>query len=136
MLNETFKRAAKPPEIEPIPPGGPLRADLIWTLNALMVALNETPWGQIAPQIIAAAATDREARSVINELMKERIAGVELIFKAAEGRGELPPGTPVRHIVETAIAVPYFRKLIVGAPLDQQWLESHVDMICRMTQES
>ena len=72
---------------------------------------------------------------MINDFMKERISSVEAILAAAEARGELPPGVPVRDIVEMAIAVPYFRKLIVGSPLDQDWLDSHVDLICRLAEE-
>ena len=134
LRNDAFKRAARPPSISP-KTNGPLRADLIWMLSILMSALNETPWGQIAPQVIAAAATDQQARSVINDFMKERIASVEAIFAAAEARGELPPGAPVRYLVEMAIAVPYFRKLIAGLPLDHEWLEAHVELICRLAEK-
>ena len=135
LLNEAFKHAATPSKLAP-KTNGPLRADLTWMLGALMTALNETPWGQIAPQVIAAAATDQEARTVINDLMKERIASMEALFAAAQERGEFPPGQAVHHLVEMAIAVPYFRKLIVGAPLDQDWLASHVDLICRLAQDA
>ncbi|MFK8034767.1 MAG: hypothetical protein AB8B94_11540 [Hyphomicrobiales bacterium] len=48
---------------------------------------------------------------------------------AAETQGELLPNVSVRHLVEMAIAVPYFQKLIVGATLDHDWLDSHVDLI-------
>lgn len=124
-----FKRAATPPEIAP-KTNGPLRADLTWTLGILMDALNETLWGQIAPQVIAAAATDVEARILINDLMEERIATVGAVFAAAEARGELSAKAPVRHLAEMFIAVPYFRKFIVGAPLDRNWADSHVALIC------
>ena len=133
MRNDAFKRAATPPSISP-QTDGPLRADLTWLLGILMAALNETPWGQIAPQVIAAAATDQEARAVINDFMKERMASVEAIFAAAEARGELSPGVPVSYLVQMAIAVPYFRKLIAGLPIDQAWLETHVDLICRLAE--
>jgi AcrR family transcriptional regulator len=133
LRNDAFKRAASPPGIPPAT-DGPLRADLSWILGKLMAALNETPWGAIAPQVIAAAATDQEARTVINKFMKERIANVEAIFDAAKARGELAPDVPVRNLVEMAIAVPYFRKLIVGLPLDQVWLDSHVNMICQLAE--
>jgi len=103
-------------------------------LGILIAALNETPWGKVAPQVIAAAATDQEARIVINDFMKERIASVEAVFAAAETRGELQPSIPVRQLVQMAIAVPYFRKLILGAPLSHEWLESHVDLICRLAE--
>ncbi len=131
---EAFKLAATPEEIAP-KTNGPLRADLMWILGILTDALNHTPWGQIAPQVIAAAATDQDARQLINGLMEERIANVEAVFAAAEARGELTLNAPVRHLVEMAIAVPYFRKLIVGAPLDQSWLKSHVDLICTMAEK-
>lgn len=130
LRNNAFKRAAIPPNITPMTKGR-LRDDLTWTMSALVSALNDTPWGQIAPQVIAAAATDRDARNVINELMQERIAWVESIFAAAEARGELKSDAPVRNLVEMAIAVPYFRKFIAGLPLDQDWLDSHVNFICQ-----
>ena len=135
MRNDAFKLAATPPRIDP-PTDGPLRADLTWMLGILMSALNETPWGQIAPQVIAAAATDNEARVVINEFMEERMASVKAIFTAAEARGELAPGVPLDHLVQMAIAVPYFRKLIAGLPLDQEWLETHVGVICDLAEGS
>ena len=135
MRNDAFKRAATPPSISP-QTDGPLRADLTWMLGILMAALNETPWGQIAPQVIAAAATDQEARAVINDFMKERMASVEAIFAAAEARSELSPGVPVGYLVQMAIAVPYFRKLIADLPLDHEWLETHVDLICRLAKDS
>ncbi len=135
LRNDAFKCAASPSSIPPAT-DGPLRADLSWILSVLVAALNETPWGAIAPQVIAAAATDQEARTVINEFMKERIAYVEAIFAAAKARGELRPDAPVRNLVEMAIAVPYFRKLIVGLPLDQDWLESHVNLICQLAADA
>lgn len=133
LRNDAFKRAATSPKTA-LQSNGPLRTDLAWTLGALMTALNETPWGQIAPQVIAAAATDQEARNVINDFMQERIAGVTSVFTAAEARGELQPGVPVRQLVEMAIAVAYFRKLIAGSLLDQEWLDSHVELICSMAE--
>jgi AcrR family transcriptional regulator len=68
LRNDAFKRAASPSSIPPAT-DGPLRADLSWLLGILVAALNETPWGAIAPQVIAAAATDQEARTVINEFI-------------------------------------------------------------------
>lgn len=129
LRNHAFKRAAIPPNIAPRTKGS-LRSDLTWTITALVSALNDTPWGQIAPQVIAAAATDEEAKHVINGLMQERLAWVSSIFAAAQERGELRPDAPIDNLVETTIAVPYFRKFISGLPLDQEWMSSHVDFLC------
>lgn len=131
LRNNAFKRASIPPNIAPMT-DGPLRNDLTWTMGVLMSALNDTPWGQITPQVIAAAATDLDARNVINELMQERIVWVQSIFTAAQARGELTSDAPVHDLVEMAIAVPYFRKFIAGLPLNQDWLVSHVDFMCRV----
>ncbi|XWN30546.1 MAG: TetR/AcrR family transcriptional regulator [Devosia sp.] len=136
LRTDTFARAARPSKRVTPRTNGPLRADLIWLLSFLLTALNETPWGRLAPQVIAAAATDHDARAVINGFMFDRIASVEAVFKAAEERGELREGVPVRQLVEMAIAVPYFRKLIAGLPLDHDWLECHIDLICRLAVDS
>ncbi|WP_299155089.1 TetR/AcrR family transcriptional regulator [uncultured Tateyamaria sp.] len=134
LRTDAFKRAASPPVIAP-KTNGPLHADLTWLLGILMSALNDTPWGQIAPQIISGAATNNETKSLINEFMHERMSYVREVFDAAEQRGELAIDAPIEQLIDTAIAVPYFRHLIAGLPLDHEWLESHVDMICRLAEK-
>ena len=134
LRNDAFLRAATSPKFAPMT-NGPLRTDLAWIMGKLRTALTETPWGRVAPQVIAAAATDEQARAVIEGFMKDRMAGLEDVFAAARERGELRKNAPVRQLIEMAIAVPYFRKLIAGLPLDQEWLESHVDLIYRLATE-
>ena len=129
VRNDTFRLAATPPEIAP-KANGPLRNDLLWILGILMSTLNNSSWSKVVPQIIATAATDDETKTLINTFMKERRSYVTNVFKAAEKRGELLPDAPVDNLVNMAIAVPYFRKYIAGLPLDQEWLESHVDTLC------
>ncbi len=133
LRNDAFKRAASSAKVAP-KTDGPLRADLTWLLSILVSALTETPWGQIAPQVIAAASTDAKARLVIGEFMEDRIKSVTAIFKAADHRGELRPNSDVRSLVEMAIAGPYFRMLVLGEPLDKEWLGNHVDLICRLAE--
>jgi AcrR family transcriptional regulator len=134
LLNGAFRQAITAQKFPP-KTNGPLRADLIWLMGGLITALNETAWGQIAPQVVAAAATDERARTVINTFMKGRYQIVSGAFEAAKSNGEIDKGLDVQPLVEMTIAIPYFRKLIAGLPLDQQWLESHVDLICRLANE-
>lgn len=131
LRNEAFLRAASSPKHAPRT-NGPLRADLTWILGNLMTALNETPWGQVAPQVIALAATDDDARSLINNWMKDRSASVEAVFAAARARGEVAENAPVQQMIEMLIAVPYYRRFIAGFALDHEWLDRHVDLICRL----
>lgn len=129
LRNDAFLRAATLP-LPPSSSRGSLRADLALLMEKLMNALNETPWGRIAPHVIASAATDASTRAVINDFMRDRITGVEAVFAEAVNRGELEDTALHRHLVEAAIAIPYFRKFIAGLPLDQEWLEGHIDAIC------
>lgn len=114
------------------PIDGPLRTDLVWIIGHLMKVLNETAWGTVAAQVIGMAATEDQTRKLLRAWMDDRSADVAAVFKAAETRGELRPDAPVEQLVEMAISIPYFRKLVSGQPLDQEWLERHVGVICTL----
>jgi AcrR family transcriptional regulator len=129
LRHSAFARAATGPKTEPHT-NGPLKTDLIWIIGNLMTALNDTPWGKIAPQVIAMAATEEHTRNLMSSWIEDRSDNVEAVFEAARERGELVDGAPVQQLVEMAIAIPYFRKLVAGLPLDRAWLDTHVDMIC------
>jgi len=134
LRNAAFARAATGPTNVPRT-NGPLRTDLTWIIGHLMTALNDTPWGKIAPQVIAIAATDDQTRSLMRTWIEHRSRDVEAVFEAARERDELNSDAPVQQLVEMAIAIPYFRKLVAGANLDQEWLDRHVDVICRLALE-
>ena len=129
LRNAAFARAATTPRNLPRT-NGPLKTDLIWILGHLMMALNETPWGHVAPQIIAVAATDEQARELLSKWIKDRGADVEKVFDAAKARGEISNDMDVSQLIELVIAGPYFRKFVAGLPLDHDWLDAHVDLIC------
>ena len=112
-----------------------LEADLHWILGHLMTALNETPWGKIAPHVIAAAATEDQTRALLGKWIADRSQDVRSVFEAAIERGEIGANAPVSQLVELAIAVPYFRKFVAGSELDQDWLDAHVALICDMAAE-
>jgi AcrR family transcriptional regulator len=134
LRNAAFGRAATGPKDEPRT-DGPLKADLTWMIGKLVTALTETPWGKIAPQVIAAAATDQQSRDLLNRWIADRKGDVESVFTAARVRGELSDGAPVELLVEMAIAIPYFRKLVAGLQLTPDWLEAHVALIYHMATE-
>ena len=134
LRNAAFARAATGPKNHPRT-NGPLKTDLIWIIGHLMTALNDTPWGKIAPQVIAMAATEEQTRSLMSKWIEDRSGDVESVFDAAKTRGELREGAPIQQLVEMAIAIPYFRKLVAGLPLDHEWLDTHVDLICSLATE-
>jgi AcrR family transcriptional regulator len=115
LRNAAFARAAIGPKNVPRT-NGPLKTDLIWIIGHLMTALNDTPWGKIAPQVIAMAATEEQTSQLMSKWIEDRSGDVEAVFDAAKTRGELSEGAPVVQLVEMAIAIPYFRKLVAGQP--------------------
>jgi AcrR family transcriptional regulator len=134
IRNAAFARAATGPKYQPRT-NGPLKIDLIWIIGNLMTALNDTPWGKIAPQVVAMAATEEQTRSLMSKWIEDRSGGVVAVFDAAKERGELREDAPVQQLVEMAIAIPYFRKLVSGQPLDHEWLDTHIDMVCSLAIE-
>lgn len=135
LRNAAIARAATGPNSQPRT-NGPLRTDLTWILGHLMTALNDTPWGKIAPQVIAVAATDDQIRDLLRNWIADRSQDVHSVFDAAIARGEINEDAPIPQMIEMAIGVPYFRKLVAGLSLDHSWLDAHVDMICRMASPS
>ncbi|WP_299775091.1 TetR/AcrR family transcriptional regulator [uncultured Tateyamaria sp.] len=132
LRNATFKKATRPKGPTTAKSDGPLRADLTWLLNFLLIALNETPWGQVAPQIIASAATDDEANRVLTDFIGDRLTGVEEVFQAAVKRGEIPASAPIADLAILAVSAPYFRKMIAGLEIDVTWLDTHVTHLCTL----
>lgn len=131
LRNDAFAQAAKA-DVDARPIDGPLRTDLMWIIGHLMKVLNETVWGIVAPQIVGMAATEDQTRELLQTWIRERSADVESVIEAAKARGELDDDAPIEDMVEMAIAIPYFRKLMSGKPLDQEWLELHVDAVCAL----
>lgn len=97
-----------------------------------MIALNDTPWGNIAPQVIAVAATEDQTRNLLGNWIADRSQDVRSVFDAAIQRGEISKDAPLSQMIELAIGIPYFRKLVAGLSLDHDWLDEHVDLICQM----
>ena len=135
LRKDAFARAAKA-EVDPRPINGPLKDDLIWIIGHLMKVLNETAWGTVAPQIIGMAATEDQTREFLRTWMEDRSANVAAVFEAAKERGEIGADAPIEKMTEMAIAIPYFRKLVAGRQLDQEWLASHIDAVCSLAGKS
>lgn len=135
LRNALFLHAASGPEYEP-KTNGPLRKDLKWILGKLSMALSESDWGQVAPQMMGVAATDAHVRDSLNAFMHHRMADVNSIFQAASDRGELAEDAPIDQMIEMLIALPYFRKFIAGLPLDKNWQKDQIDLICHLATNS
>ena len=110
-----------------------LREELTRILTNLLTALNETDWGEIVPHLIASASNDDRTRELINSWIAERKNSVLKAFDEAVARGEISKASNFVQLAEIAIAVPYFKKLLENAKMDQDWLKGHVDSLCEQT---
>lgn len=131
LRNATFARATRG-GTTPKQTDGPLRADLKWILGTLISALQESPWGKIAPQVIGTAAVDEQTRDLLHQWIQARSENVRTAFDLATERGEIKKDAPIDQLIEIAISVPYFRKCMSGQSLDADWFDRHVDMICEL----
>ena len=131
LLDSTFRHTITA-QVIPEQPNGPLRADLYWLLRPLRTALTETRWGKIAPQVIAAASSDDRAKRLINAFVLARYKVVRGVFEAARSRGELSKAADKESLIELTVAAPYFRMLVARQPLDDEWLDRHVEQILRL----
>ena len=131
LRNSAFARATRGGK-SPKPTKGPLRADLEWILGTLVSALNETPWGKIAPQVIGTAAVDAQTRDLLEKWIRDRSGNVRSAFVLGIERGEITAEAPVEQLIEIAMSVPYFRKCMSGQPLDDSWFKEHIDLLCKL----
>ncbi|MEM6440375.1 MAG: hypothetical protein AAF763_11870 [Pseudomonadota bacterium] len=133
LRNDAFERAARAPKSAP-QTDVPLRADPKRMPTFLVMALAETRLGRHRSRGVVSAATNAEARTVIDRFMTDPIAGVDQVFAAVQARGEPPANAPVRHLAEASIAAPRFRKLIAGLPLDEARLDAQAGLIANLAE--
>ena len=61
--------------------------------------------------------------------MSRRVAMTQLVVDQAIGRGELPSTTDPNLIIEALVAPLWFRLLLTGEPLDDDFLDRLVELV-------
>jgi AcrR family transcriptional regulator len=117
-------RSRGPAELTP-PDTGSLRGDIIATLRLMADGIGGQDAALMAGVLRAMRSTPDLAFCVRDEVLeKKRYIGRTLIARAV-ARGELHPGTDPELWHEIAAAQMFFRILVVGAPVDDDFL-THV----------
>jgi AcrR family transcriptional regulator len=113
----------------PVPDAGSLRDDLLALVSAAL-ATASTPAGQaIVRAVVAAGPNDAALAAANHRFWAERLAmDGEIVTRAIE-RGEVPPGTDPRSVVEAVLGPVYFRLLVTGEPPDRAFVELIVDIV-------
>ncbi len=68
--------------------------------------------------------------------MTRRVALAEVILERAAARGEVSPEVDRRVIVEAVVAPIWFRLLLTGEPIDDEFLDGVVDLVTSATRST
>lgn len=111
---------------------GDFRGDLVAVSMHLAHMLASELIGSVAASIIFESRQDPALDELRERLVTERMRDVERIVHEAIARGELRDDAD-SYAIATDLAAPIFmRSLILRAPIDQTWVEEHVDRVLRL----
>ncbi|MCE7003673.1 TetR/AcrR family transcriptional regulator [Kibdelosporangium philippinense] len=125
MLDAIRERAAAR---VPIPDTGSLRDDLL-TLVRTAIANLLTPEVQAMVRVgIALAPHEAAVATMVDSFWTDRLAVDGVIVERAIRRGEIPPVDPA-ELIEAVLGPPYFRALVAGRPVTDDFLVRTVDLV-------
>lgn len=128
MLGEAF--AAHYVDDLAFKPTGSLRGDLQAHLQRVARTLG-SPLGGAMLVAAAVARLDPASREAAGKFWYARRQQQRGLVEAAIARGELEPDVRLDELFAAADGPLYFRLLIIGAPIDQEWIRATVDQVCR-----
>lgn len=111
-------------------PTGSFRGDLTCHLSRVARTLGTT-LGKAMLAAGAIARLEEGAQAVAGRFWEFRKQQQEPFVRAAIERGELPRDVSLEELFAAADGPLYFRLLIIGQPIDQNWVERTVDQVCR-----
>lgn len=114
-----------------IPDTGSLRGDLLAIARG-SAATASSPQGQaVVRAVVAAGAHDAALAASSHRFWTERLALDGTVVERAIARGELPPDTDPRTVIEAVLGPIYFRLLVLGEQPDPAFVERLVGLIAR-----
>ncbi len=114
-------------EAVPVPDTGSVREDLLAVAKGLVRLLKRSAFGEIVAGLVGAAAVDDDLRSATTRYLERRRVVVEDAIRRGILRGELPPDTEPRFVLDLLLGPFYFRHLISHDPLSNAFAERVCD---------
>ncbi|MBK1783032.1 TetR/AcrR family transcriptional regulator [Prauserella cavernicola] len=112
----------------PIPDTGSLRDDLLALARAAIANL-ATPEVQAVVRTVAALAPhDATVAAASRAFWAERLAVDGEVVERAVARGEIAAVEP-REVIEAVLGPPYFRVLVTGEPVTDEFLSATTDRV-------
>ena len=107
----------------PMPDTGTLRGDLLALLREVSDLLDQAPVKAILRASLTLADDDEAAQAARSAFWDHRFGRSAALVERAVARGELADTTVPRPFLEAVFAPLYFRKLILGLPVTDDYLE-------------
>ncbi|MFE7776313.1 TetR/AcrR family transcriptional regulator [Streptomyces sp. NPDC057445] len=116
-------------EIAPPPDTGDLREDLMVHVGEIREVLH-TPWiTALVREVGPRNSENNDVREVLDKIWPERFRLSRTIFVRAVERGDLPADADPDFLLEALSGPLYFRWLMLGRPLGDDFLEKTVDLV-------
>ncbi len=113
----------------PIPDSGSLRADLGALAVAVAAHISSVGGARRSRSIVAAAAASEPLADTVRTFMTRRVELTDVIIERAIERGEVPAGTDPRVVVEAIVGPIWYRLLLTGEPIDDQFVTAVTELV-------
>jgi AcrR family transcriptional regulator len=111
----------------PVPDTGTLTGDLRALGRAVAANITSEGGARRSWSLIATAAHSEELAATVHDFMQRRVTLTEPIVHRAIERGEAPPETDARLVIESIVGPLWFRMLLTGEPLTDDIVDALVD---------
>ena len=126
--SELLMDALRSQVIERVPPDtGNLRDDMLTAMLELGQALQNTTWGGMVAQLMAAAAIDPDVAAIQKEISDYHVAIDSSIIKRAIERGEVADSIDPEHAALLFSAPIFYRHLFDRQSASARWITAHID---------
>lgn len=115
----------------PVPDEGSLRADLHAYLDTVIEHVKPGRGSDVLPHLIEASCYDEQLRASLDDYLRERQSTTRLLLRRGIERGELAADADVDLLTDVIMAPLFYRLLLTGAPLDQDFTHRLVDFALR-----
>ena len=111
-----------------VPDTGSLRGDSL-ELARRSAAIQSSPAGEAVVRAVAGEAGNPDIAGASRRFWAERLELDRTILPRARARGEIERRTQTRPVIEALLGPLYFRLLVTGEPLDEEFITGVVDLV-------
>ncbi len=120
----------------PVPDTGNLRGDLLAVARDALDSHRSATNNGLLRLFASESGSSEHIAELARGYWRQRFAAARQIVERAVGRGELEPGTAVDRVLDVLVGPLYFRRFLMCDPVDESYLDAHVDRVIAATRMS